>query len=86
MSLGPPHAPDVQTAAEPPAHDAVAATIRADSTTSSRRRSPSPASGKSATSDPNRPKHPIPNTEISVDNIVEGGRRKRATFDSSVSY
>lgn len=26
------------------------------------------------------------NTEISVDNIVEGGRRKRAKFESSVSY
>lgn len=26
------------------------------------------------------------NTEISLDNIVEGGRRKRAKFESSVSY
>jgi hypothetical protein len=25
------------------------------------------------------------NTEISLDNIVEGGRRKRAKFESSVS-
>ncbi len=28
----------------------------------------------------------IGNTEISLDNIVEGGRRKRAKFESSVSY
>ena len=27
----------------------------------------------------------IGNTEISLDNIVEGGRRKRAKFESSVS-
>jgi hypothetical protein len=30
-------------------------------------------------------KEPIGNTDISVDNIVEGGRRKRAKFESSVS-
>ena len=28
----------------------------------------------------------IGNTEISLDNIVEGGRRKRAKFESSVSH
>lgn len=32
-----------------------------------------------------RAKEQIGNTEISVDNIVEGGRRKRAKFESSVS-
>jgi hypothetical protein len=31
-------------------------------------------------------KEPLASAEISVDNIVEGGRRKRAKFDSSVSY
>ena len=30
-------------------------------------------------------KEPLASAEISVDNIVEGGRRKRAKFDSSVS-
>lgn len=38
---------------------------------------PGSASGKS--------KEQIPSTEISLDNIVEGGRRKRAKFESSVS-
>lgn len=38
---------------------------------------PGSASGKS--------KEQIGNTEISVENIVEGGRRKRAKFESSVS-
>ncbi len=38
---------------------------------------PGSASGKN--------KDQIGNTEISVDNIVEGGRRKRAKFESSVS-
>lgn len=38
---------------------------------------PGSASGKK--------EHIIGNTEISVDNIVEGGRRKRAKFESSVS-
>jgi hypothetical protein len=37
----------------------------------------------SSSSASNRPKDPIPNTEISVENIVEGGRRKRAKFESS---
>lgn len=31
-------------------------------------------------------KEPIGNTDISLENIVEGGRRKRAKFDSSVSF
>lgn len=31
-------------------------------------------------------KEPLASADISVDNIVEGGRRKRAKFDSSVSY
>ena len=39
---------------------------------------PGSASGKS--------KEQIGNTEISVENIVEGGRRKRAKFESSVSH
>jgi hypothetical protein len=30
-------------------------------------------------------KEPLASADISVDNIVEGGRRKRAKFDSSVS-
>lgn len=33
-----------------------------------------------------KPKEQIGSTEISLDNIVEGGRRKRAKFESSVSY
>lgn len=31
-------------------------------------------------------KEPLASADISVDNIVEGGRRKRAKFDSSVSH
>lgn len=31
-------------------------------------------------------KEPLASADISVDNIVEGGRRKRAKFDSSVSF
>ena len=41
--------------------------------------------GASSSTTSSRPKDPIPNTEISVENIVEGGRRKRAKFESSVS-
>jgi len=37
---------------------------------------PSSASGKT--------KEQLGNTDISVENIVEGGRRKRAKFESSV--
>lgn len=33
-----------------------------------------------------KPKEQIGSTEISLDNIVEGGRRKRAKFESSVSH
>jgi hypothetical protein len=39
---------------------------------------PGSSSGKS--------KEQIGSTEISLDNIVEGGRRKRAKFESSVSH
>lgn len=33
-----------------------------------------------------RAKEQIGNTDISVENIVEGGRRKRTKFESSVGY
>jgi len=39
----------------------------------------------SVTSSRRSRKEPLASAEISVDNIVEGGRRKRAKFDSSVS-
>jgi hypothetical protein len=39
---------------------------------------PNSSSGKS--------KEQLGNTEISLENIVEGGRRKRAKFESSVSW
>jgi hypothetical protein len=40
----------------------------------------------SVTSSRRSRKEPLASADISVDNIVEGGRRKRAKFDSSVSY
>ena len=43
------------------------------------------SSGDGAGSVSGRSKEHIGNTEISVENIVEGGRRKRAKFESSVS-
>ena len=41
--------------------------------------------GAGSVSSKSRSEH-IGNTEISLDNIVEGGRRKRAKFESSVCY
>jgi hypothetical protein len=40
----------------------------------------------SVTSSRRSRKEPLASADISVDNIVEGGRRKRAKFDSSVSH
>lgn len=44
------------------------------------------SSGDNAPSVSSKAKEPIGNTDISVENIVEGGRRKRAKFESSVSH
>jgi hypothetical protein len=45
----------------------------------------SDSDGGSVTSSRRSRKEPLASADISVDNIVEGGRRKRAKFDSSVS-